>query len=260
MMQSLPLEIHRLIGSLQRCDPQLVILFGSYARGDLHEGSDIDLLIIKETDRPFLDRIAEILAICPRSPRVEPIVCTPAEFDCKVKAGDDFMQTVLNEGIVLIQNGHRVVPQPYQREKIMSKPANQNQVEGKRWINQAEHDLDAAQWLVQGGFFADACFKAQQLAEKALKGFCYYQGERQVIGHSTHDLVLRCQNYRGDFRNLLTDCNLLDRHYIPSQYPNGLPGGVRHDVYDQSTADEAIVAAQTILNFVKDNLQHAQKA
>ncbi len=38
------------------CQPQRVILFGSHAEGTADAESDIDLLIIKETDERFLDR------------------------------------------------------------------------------------------------------------------------------------------------------------------------------------------------------------
>lgn len=31
--------------------PQKIVLFGSYARGEAHEGSDIDLMLIKETSK-----------------------------------------------------------------------------------------------------------------------------------------------------------------------------------------------------------------
>ena len=32
------------------CEPKAVILFGSYARGDIHGHSDLDLLVIRRTD------------------------------------------------------------------------------------------------------------------------------------------------------------------------------------------------------------------
>lgn len=41
--------------------PQRVILHGSFARGDYHEGSDVDLVIVKDTDARFVDRIEQML-------------------------------------------------------------------------------------------------------------------------------------------------------------------------------------------------------
>lgn len=43
--------------------PQKIILFGSYADGNPREGSDIDLLIIKETSGTFLDRWVRVRQI-----------------------------------------------------------------------------------------------------------------------------------------------------------------------------------------------------
>ena len=40
-------------------------MFGSVARGEADELSDIDLVIIKETDRPFLDRLREVARLLP---------------------------------------------------------------------------------------------------------------------------------------------------------------------------------------------------
>jgi predicted nucleotidyltransferase len=57
-------ELARVLAGLRRYRPQKVILLGSFARGDYHATSDIDLLIIKETERPFTDRIGDVLALC----------------------------------------------------------------------------------------------------------------------------------------------------------------------------------------------------
>lgn len=69
---------------------------------------------------------------------------------------------------------------------------NNNLNEAKRWLDQAQYDLKSALWNIQGEFYADACFKSQQACEKALKAFCYSKGERNVLGHSTRDLLVRC--------------------------------------------------------------------
>lgn len=42
--------------------------------------------------------------------------------------------------------------------------------DAKRWVLQAEDDLQAADALIAAGKFAQAAFLAQQAGEKALKG------------------------------------------------------------------------------------------
>ena len=52
------------------------------------------------------------------------------------------------------------------------------------WLDQAENDLKYAQYTVQGEYYAQACFNAQQVAEKVLKALAYLRGDRYVTGHS----------------------------------------------------------------------------
>lgn len=84
-------------------DPEKIILFGSYARGDIHEGSDVDVLIIKETQERFTDRIGAVLRACDLDTAVEPLVYTPAELRGLVDRGSDFILTALTEGKVVYE-------------------------------------------------------------------------------------------------------------------------------------------------------------
>ena len=81
--------------------PLRVILFGSLARGDVHEDSDVDLLVVKETDLPFFRRIDEAMAFIHVDVPVQILVYTPAELDRLVQEGRDFIATVLEEGEVV---------------------------------------------------------------------------------------------------------------------------------------------------------------
>jgi len=102
-MQNLHPSVALMLEELKTYAPERVILFGSHARGDTHQGSDIDVLIIKETERKFLDRILDVYNTCRQSPRIEAIVYTLTEFEQKVREGCDFIQTVLEEGVVIYE-------------------------------------------------------------------------------------------------------------------------------------------------------------
>ncbi len=43
----------------------------------------------------------------------------------------------------------------------------------------------------------------------------------------------------------------LDRHYIPSRYPNAHPAGTPHEAYDEPTAKRAIELAKLIVGLAK---------
>jgi predicted nucleotidyltransferase len=83
--------------------PEQIILFGSYAYGIPNEGSDIDILIIKDTpDRPIDRRVRVRRIVDIREPiSFSPIVITPAELSSRLKAGDQFLKEVIAKGVVL---------------------------------------------------------------------------------------------------------------------------------------------------------------
>ncbi len=97
--------LERIVAVLKKhYEPEKIILFGSYAYGQPGEESDIDLLIIKETDKPFFQRLAELRKIVSESRRgyaFEPVVLTPKELKERLKRGDQFFQTIMEKGTVL---------------------------------------------------------------------------------------------------------------------------------------------------------------
>lgn len=84
--------------------PQKVILFGSYAYGEPHPDSDIDLLIIKDTSERFIDRwvtVQRILTGMHNSIPVETFVLTPQEIENRLAVGDQFIGEILEKGNIL---------------------------------------------------------------------------------------------------------------------------------------------------------------
>lgn len=84
--------------------PVKVILFGSCAYGKLDEDSDIDLLIIKETQESFIDRwttVGNILAEAHPSIPVDTLLLTPQEVNKQVTMGDQFIIEILEKGKLL---------------------------------------------------------------------------------------------------------------------------------------------------------------
>lgn len=116
---------------------------------------------------------------------------------------------------------------------------------------QAAHDVETAEYLRDGGRHAVCCFLAQQAAEKALKAFLYGRGEEMVLGHSVAVLCQRAAEYEPVFGDLLPEVSPLDRNYIPTRYPNGLPGGVPYLAFGPEAAEEALGQARKVLEAVR---------
>ncbi|MEK6964110.1 MAG: nucleotidyltransferase domain-containing protein [Nanoarchaeota archaeon] len=94
----IPPKLLRSLKELKRkYKAERIILFGSRARGDHHEGSDVDLILIKKTNQRFTDRIEHVLRIYPGKEPLEPLVYTPEEW--KEMLGRDFIQGILEEGV-----------------------------------------------------------------------------------------------------------------------------------------------------------------
>lgn len=123
-----------------------------------------------------------------------------------------------------------------------------------RWLLQAAQDLDDARYSFQGKRFNLACFLSQQAAEKAVKAFIYAQGEEVVFGHSVAQLLKHAMKYDAEVEGLL-GAGGLDKYYIPTRYPNGLPGGLPFEAFDQEDAGKAIKMASKVLEYVKGLLK-----
>jgi len=99
---SLPEKIKGMIDRLiDRYDPELVVLFGSVAKGRFNEDSDVDLLVVKGTEqRPIWRRVEAMQAIEPEMP-VDVLVYTPEEFEELVSDGTSLVAQIMEEGIVI---------------------------------------------------------------------------------------------------------------------------------------------------------------
>ncbi|MGB9797879.1 MAG: HEPN domain-containing protein, partial [bacterium] len=95
----------------------------------------------------------------------------------------------------------------------------------ERWLEQAIHDLEDARFNLSGGRYNVACFLAQQAAEKALKAFLLKKGADEVWGHSIADLCEDAKNFDPSFAKIEREITLLDKYYLPTRYPDALPGG-----------------------------------
>jgi HEPN domain-containing protein len=122
-----------------------------------------------------------------------------------------------------------------------------NRAEAERWIAQAESDLAFAELGVREGFFAQACFVCQQASEKALKALHYLRGARFVLGHALVELLDGVVADHPGLRNLREIAQQLDQYYIPTRYPNGLPGGVPAAVFTRRQAEAAVAGARDII-------------
>ncbi|MGH2593189.1 MAG: nucleotidyltransferase domain-containing protein [Anaerolineae bacterium] len=88
--------------------PEKIVLFGSFAYGRPTPDSDVDLLVIMESDlRPHARSVQVSEILNPRPFPVDIIVRTPAEIEERLHIGDCFFREILSKGKVLYERSSR---------------------------------------------------------------------------------------------------------------------------------------------------------
>jgi predicted nucleotidyltransferase len=72
-------NLSHIISALKEYNPERIILFGSQARGDEDEYSDLDIVIIKETGERFLDRLKTVYELVQPTFAMDVLVYTRKE-------------------------------------------------------------------------------------------------------------------------------------------------------------------------------------
>jgi len=86
--------------------PDKIILYGSQAYGTAKLDSDIDLVIIKDTTKRFIQRTAELLKIfrnSPERPSLDVLIYTPEEFKTIEKSSIFIKNEVVGKGRVIYE-------------------------------------------------------------------------------------------------------------------------------------------------------------
>jgi len=99
--ETLPKATPRLVEGLR---PEKIILFGSYAYGSPTPDSDVDLLVVMETNLSSTQRfLAVSRLLSPRPFPIDILVKRPHEIKRALAAGDFFIKEIISQGKVLYE-------------------------------------------------------------------------------------------------------------------------------------------------------------
>ena len=102
--QLLEQELKRYLSLLTNHDqPDRVILFGSLVTGHVHPDSDIDLVIVKQTELSFWKRLHEMRRLLQPRVGTDILVYTPNEFEQLHRDRAFFKEEILNRGKVIYE-------------------------------------------------------------------------------------------------------------------------------------------------------------
>ena len=95
-------ELNRIIALLPKYDVEKAYLIGSLARGDVCRTSDIDLVVVKETNEKFVNRMNDFLMELGPKVGLDLLVYTPAEF-IEMLGRSNFLAQAIKNGRVIYE-------------------------------------------------------------------------------------------------------------------------------------------------------------
>ncbi len=95
-------ELARVVEELKKAGVKRIVLFGSLAKDDIGPFSDIDLLVVRETKKRFIERLGELYELIDPKYALDLLVYTPSEFDT-MKKKSIFIKQILREGKLLYE-------------------------------------------------------------------------------------------------------------------------------------------------------------
>jgi len=97
-------RVERIVECLKKYEPEKIILFGSYIRGEMDEYSDLDFVVIKKTKKRFIRRLIEVAKLIDNNlGKIDIFVYTPEEFQRMIEDENPFIEQVLKEGRVVYE-------------------------------------------------------------------------------------------------------------------------------------------------------------
>ena len=92
-----------IVCSYKKLNPVKIILFGSWCRDEEDKYSDVDIIVIYETKKRFLDRLKELYLMWDIPVAFDILAYTPVEFEKMFKEKNPFIKRINREGEVIYE-------------------------------------------------------------------------------------------------------------------------------------------------------------
>ncbi|MCL4446136.1 MAG: HEPN domain-containing protein [Actinobacteria bacterium] len=226
-------------------DPVQVYLFGSLARDEDGPKSDLDLLVVFDQIRD--DQIMPLMA--------EAQVSITAPVPCDVLVTDlaryqfneqrlwHIVHHIAKTGVLVYAREPRIP-----KELYMS-PRRPDEVrDAENFLERVRKDLAGADFFVNNEDTDNACFHAQQAAEKALKALLIIEG---IEPSWTHNLVELAEQLPGHYVEFFDKAGLasLTPWSVTGRYPEDIPDIANKPTdYLVSVARDTVSAVERLVN------------
>jgi len=207
--------------------PEKIILYGSYGKSCFKKHSDLDLLIIKDTEKRPAERQMEVEKIFTnRTLPLDIEVYTSQEVRYLFSIGSPFIEEIMEKGRLL-----------YMRKITAA------------WIKDAIEEFDSAIILYDHEKYRGACYHSQQCVEKGLKAIIPEKGEKP---EKIHDIVELLKNVEllGFNTGLSVDNAIFLNSIYKGRYPTER-GLLPHGEPLKQDAETAIESAKIFIEKLK---------
>lgn len=122
----------------------------------------------------------------------------------------------------------------------------------RRWLAFSDEDLQMAELAFGNSLWNQVCFHSHQCAEKSLKALVVERGESPPRTHRLTDLLTLLGVPALD--ELADELRSLEGFYIPTRYPDALPGTLPEALPGEQEAREALTAARRVSDAIRGML------
>ncbi len=91
---------------VEKFHPWKIILFGSHAYGTPHTESDVDMLVVMDTELTGAQQAVQIMHGISFNFGLDLVVYTPQRLDQRLHWGDSFLQEVVTKGRVMYESSN----------------------------------------------------------------------------------------------------------------------------------------------------------
>jgi HEPN domain-containing protein/predicted nucleotidyltransferase len=199
-------------------DPEKIILFGSYAYGEPKPWSDVDLLVVAETESS--SQLQRAIAFSFEQPfGIDILVRTPQEIAERIPQGDFFLWEIMSKGKILYEKDG--TPLRWSEPKMKEIDHEPNDLVSE-WIQKAEGDYVTSIDLFTLGheITADSiCFHCQQCVEKYLKAYLTFHLIEFPRTHDLLELMALAEQQGQTFGTVAFELRGLNNYSVDIRYP-----------------------------------------
>jgi HEPN domain-containing protein len=249
-----PAQLHTVLAPIiERVDPDLIVVFGSAARGSMTPRSDVDLLVVKNVENLSALRVATLGALSSGHPPVDVVPATLSLLERYSESLSWVYRPAVVEGLVayerdrVVRFGSRhardlLVRAPETEAARMVRLLKYQKEEASAWLDKAREDLTAVNSTDQGLAVPVRCYCAQAAAEKALEALLVAHGRLVPRDHGLLELAEAVRQTGERLPAAVTDDTLaqLTAYSGPAQYPGWSGETTAVDLRDFSQLANAI--------------------